>query len=423
MQARTFEEKIKAIDSITFDAVIDIVAQTMSYEECVDAWKYLKNGIRILQSEELLDKYLVAYGKMHLSKVKYFLDYLPWDKLEKSGVVIFDWGCGQGLATAALFDYIRAKNINVKIYAVRLIEISLLARKRAECLIQKYNLASNVVSYDWDLQYLQSVNFFSNKSVPRIHLFSNILDVSAIDLSLLHNTVEKVSQEGINYLLSVSPKNKYVESQRIKDFYDMFENKVILKFNQDSIPFYSKWCSFNRCSCYGICYEITSAINTRKQCVESASSPIFDKNDLLDFVSANFFDGVLEVLRFGIDVNSCDELGYTPLMFAAKYGYDEILQCLIDKGADVNRHSIKGATALYFAAKYNHYKCVEHLLNAHANTELAIFHSRITPYFIAELNGHEDIVKLLETRGCDILVCDNRGRTPNDLKRLILNGD
>jgi len=52
--------------------------------------------------------------------------------------------------------------------------------------------------------------------------------------------------------------------------------------------------------------------------------------------------------------------------YAAEYGYKDIVEFLISKGADVNHRGAKGVNALSLAEKNNHSEIVTILINARA---------------------------------------------------------
>ena len=55
-----------------------------------------------------------------------------------------------------------------------------------------------------------------------------------------------------------------------------------------------------------------------------------------------------------IDVNRrAAKRGWTPIMYAARYGHTEIVRMLLDKGADANL-SAESTTALALAQRYGH---------------------------------------------------------------------
>jgi ankyrin repeat protein len=54
------------------------------------------------------------------------------------------------------------------------------------------------------------------------------------------------------------------------------------------------------------------------------------------------------------DVNKADEDSETPLYWAARGGYTEIVKMLIEAKVDVNKANKHGRTPLYWAAKKEH---------------------------------------------------------------------
>lgn len=63
----------------------------------------------------------------------------------------------------------------------------------------------------------------------------------------------------------------------------------------------------------------------------------------------------------GVDVHAKDNVGGTPLHWAASYGHKDVAELLINKGADVNAKDDLGGTPLHFATS-NGYKDVAELL-------------------------------------------------------------
>ena len=74
------------------------------------------------------------------------------------------------------------------------------------------------------------------------------------------------------------------------------------------------------------------------------------KQKLLDAAKANNIDGVREALKLGAEVNAKDDWDYTPLIWAARYGYTEIANLLIAAKAEVNAKNKYGDTPLIWAA-------------------------------------------------------------------------
>jgi ankyrin repeat protein len=69
-------------------------------------------------------------------------------------------------------------------------------------------------------------------------------------------------------------------------------------------------------------------------------------------------------------VNAKDRFGWTPLIKAAMFGYNDIVKILLDRGADVNAKTGLGCTALIEAAKIGHVRTVRILLDNNADMNL-----------------------------------------------------
>lgn len=81
--------------------------------------------------------------------------------------------------------------------------------------------------------------------------------------------------------------------------------------------------------------------------------------------------------------------GFTPLLYAARFGHMEIVRLLVSKGANVNVQSKYGHTPLYWATSEGHVEIVR-LLAAKTN-----INSRNASLRLAAHQGHPEIVKLL----------------------------
>ena len=89
---------------------------------------------------------------------------------------------------------------------------------------------------------------------------------------------------------------------------------------------------------------------------------------LIQAVQDGNFEAVEKYLAAGMDVNTKDGYGATPLLYAAEYGRNDVAELLITNGADVNATYNDGLTALHAAV----------------------------------LNGSNEIVKLLIDQGADV---------------------
>ncbi|XP_077076981.1 CARD- and ANK-domain containing inflammasome adapter protein [Siphateles boraxobius] len=155
-------------------------------------------------------------------------------------------------------------------------------------------------------------------------------------------------------------------------------------------------------------------------------------------------DGVVAALiDHGADVNSFNELGYTPVLLAAELGNVEALkvlvskkarlderlpnqisalhlaiqsgsmqiaQILLDKGTDPNISGPKDQTPLHLSALHNQPALMALLLRVGAQIN-SISQDGLTPLHLASQSGHtEAVAQLLEAKA-DLHVKDKQGRT------------
>jgi len=107
------------------------------------------------------------------------------------------------------------------------------------------------------------------------------------------------------------------------------------------------------------------------------------------------------LLMKGIDVESRDNNGNTPLRNAAYYGLIEIIEMLLNNGAKVESKDNNGCTSLYIACQEGHLPVVNLLINKGADIEESGDDGN-RPLQIAAYNGHLEIVKALIAKGADM---------------------
>lgn len=71
----------------------------------------LKHGEGVLESENELNAYMAAYGKLHKLKMFKALEFLPLSEIN-GNFEICDWGCGQGIASICLLQNLRGGQAN-----------------------------------------------------------------------------------------------------------------------------------------------------------------------------------------------------------------------------------------------------------------------------------------------------------------------
>uniref|UniRef100_A0A8C2L5C0 BTB (POZ) domain containing 11b n=1 Tax=Cyprinus carpio TaxID=7962 RepID=A0A8C2L5C0_CYPCA len=120
-------------------------------------------------------------------------------------------------------------------------------------------------------------------------------------------------------------------------------------------------------------------------------------------------------------INSMNEQGMTPLMYACVRGDEAMVQMLLDAGADINSEvpntvqkypsvfpETRQATPLTFAVLHQHIPVVQLLLDAGANVEGSLQDGMEnyteTPLQLAAAAGNFELVSLLLERGADPMV-------------------
>jgi ankyrin repeat protein/beta-lactamase regulating signal transducer with metallopeptidase domain len=123
---------------------------------------------------------------------------------------------------------------------------------------------------------------------------------------------------------------------------------------------------------------------------------------------------VIELLiSKGADISAQEGLQEsTKLHNACSNGDIKVVEFLIDKGADINARNRRGATPLWIAASGDQKEIVELLLEKGADINATDRRRQCTPLWIAVRNGNKDNVELLIEKGANIHTPDNQGQTP-----------
>ncbi|XP_013863626.1 ankyrin repeat and SAM domain-containing protein 3 isoform X2 [Austrofundulus limnaeus] len=101
------------------------------------------------------------------------------------------------------------------------------------------------------------------------------------------------------------------------------------------------------------------------------------------------------LLEAGVDVNATTSKGLTPLMLAASCGNESIAYFLLQQGADLELKDYRGWTALFHCTSTGHQQMVKFLLDNNADATVKEPGSGFTPLMEAAASGHEIIVQYL----------------------------
>lgn len=284
----------------------------MNYERLIDnsyrqlpagvqraPWSILDHGRKVLQTEEELDAYLAAYGEMHIVKCRAALQNFPFDKLKvtQGGIThhfpyeIYDWGCGQGLATCVLLDMLKERELLSNLRRIYLIEPSAKALERAKCLAEQLvGTRVNVVAVNKYIPDNEEAVMpeVSCSSPVSICLFSNILDVAGLSLSWLANKTASLADT--NYMVCVGPKYSDFSNTRICDFCGYFNPSEY--FSSIDMP------------CFGYTSRTQHVFGCQTRCFthERGTSLVADyKECAKDFGNDEYFDYTTECLRGSAD--------------------------------------------------------------------------------------------------------------------------
>lgn len=124
----------------------------------------LERGKGILDDDDHQNMYLYSFGKMHKAKLDMAFNSMPVADVFCKEVEVFDWGCGQGIATICLLDFLNEKHIATNIKQIYLVEPSSAATKRASDVIKCYNPSYNVSAIIKDFDSLEASDFYYIKN-------------------------------------------------------------------------------------------------------------------------------------------------------------------------------------------------------------------------------------------------------------------
>lgn len=143
-------------------------------------------------------------------------------------------------------------------------------------------------------------------------------------------------------------------------------------------------------------------------------------DSLLQEAGRGDLERVRSILDHGVGVNDANEIGYTPLMSAARSYQVEIVSFLIERGADVKAVDSDGQSVLHAAVGESPSQperqatCVKMLLEAGADGNITT-PSGDTPLMHAAWFGCIDSAKVLAGAGVDHEKVDSQGRTARDI--------
>ncbi len=277
-----YAEDIKQCNSI--DDIIDYCHNALPEEYKGRPWTHpeLNHGINLLASDVALNCYMSAYGDMHVTKCRAAMMNFPFNDIQGS-IEIVDWGCGQGIGSATIIEVLRQRNLFQWLRKITLIEPSHSAIERANDNIR--TLTHGTVKIDVKNLFLpandivegETLNSIGYRYNNIIHVFSNILDVTAIDLGIVAKMV--ASAQGKHFVLCIGPQNG--AAYRIEKFCSVFgEQNYFSQIN--SVRYAHTRRTAHPYTCMTRCFEYNGAtIDLNKLAlVDERHEAIYNEYDL-----------------------------------------------------------------------------------------------------------------------------------------------
>ena len=234
----TYEEAIKAYEEAIKDckSFADIIKW---HEENIPqglATFCTNHGETILENNTQLEAYMRDYGvEKHKPKLDFVLEKECKDTFDNcKSINVIDYGCGQGIGTGCLIDFLQDKNLSI---SAKLIEASEAALKR--CMINLKQILPDANFEDIGLKFADITEKdlkFSETADLTVHIFSNVIDLddSVFNIEKIAQTV-KNAISGQNLFICVSPyfkdKNR---NKRLDDFASKFLTSNFEKFRISS---------------------------------------------------------------------------------------------------------------------------------------------------------------------------------------------
>lgn len=145
-------------------------------------------------------------------------------------------------------------------------------------------------------------------------------------------------------------------------------------------------------------------------------------DQLLQAAGCGDLTQVRTLIDQGVGLSDSNDIGYTPIMSAARSYRVEIVSLLIGLGADVNAVTEDGQSVLHAAVGETpsqpdrQAECVRLLLDAGADGDVTTPYG-YTPLMLAAWFGCADAAKVLVAAGVNQSIQDQQGRNAKDIAK------
>ena len=237
-------DEIRKISPLTIADIISTCQDLIPPKYAHAPWCHpeVNHGVSVLRTDDGLNCYLAGYGEAHAAKAFKAVKSLS-NSTYTEPFEVYDWGCGQGVATLCLIEHLREIGLLHNLKRVTLIEPSEVALARAKFNIEQAAPGIKIISQEKGLPAIVELPFecmdkLDVKHSKVLHLFSNILDIKTIDL---RNLAKLISSKGHRHVVAcIGPAN--LQEDRINSFCGNFSDKAAT-FNmpfRDTEFFYRK---------------------------------------------------------------------------------------------------------------------------------------------------------------------------------------
>lgn len=137
---------------------------------------------------------------------------------------------------------------------------------------------------------------------------------------------------------------------------------------------------------------------------------------LIACVNAEDFEGAINAVESGANVNAIDGEGFSPLMLAAFRGSRDIAEYLLGMGADVNLPNERGVVPLHYAALTGNLQMCELLYLNGCEVDVPIYDGLAwVPLHCAAFSGKAEVFEFLQGVEANVKIRDADGFMPHEV--------
>lgn len=230
--------------------------------------RYCNNLLNDNKADEM-QKYLAENGKMHKALIYDALEQFI-SKLDKKTITLVDWGCGQGIGSMLVLDYIKEKQLNIKIEKIFLLDgtnseelkraldnVNALKFIETQVLVSKILPCPECLSEDELIDYNCDVlrkldissednllHLFVNDSIPFDYFSLDWYDITLTGFKGYFICLSNKNSEIIDYITEMEEVKTYISKRdtkigKFKKFERIFKisNSIDIEIDEDDIPF------------------------------------------------------------------------------------------------------------------------------------------------------------------------------------------